>query len=121
MSVAPRRQSRGVAAIVAGLLAWAAVLRAPARAQAPALTDPLIGNRHAIAEGKDLYRRHCFICHLHAGGRGPDLFTGTLTDRQFAETVINGRGLMPAWGERLSLDAIWKIRAYVKSTDRYDD
>ncbi len=105
------------AALAAALLPLAPTI-AP---RAQALRDPLIGNAQAIAAGKHLYRVHCFICHLHAGGRGPNLFASTSSDRDFAETVINGRGLMPAWGERLSLDEIWKIRAYLKSADRYED
>lgn len=68
-----------------------------------------------------LYRRHCFVCHLHAGGRGPNLFASRLNDQQFAQTVLNGQGMMPAWNPKLSMDDVWKLRAYVKSTGHYGD
>lgn len=91
-----------------------------ASGQAP-LTDPLIGHADAIEAGKQIYRSHCYICHLHRGGRGPNLFATTLSDQDFAAVVLGGRGLMPAWGERLSLDEVWQIRAFLKSASQYDD
>lgn len=113
--------ARPAAILAAGLVLSVLAGGTPSQAASDEMTDPLIGNAQAIAQGKDLYRHHCFICHLHAGGRGPNLFASTLTDQQFAATVMQGRGLMPAWGLRLSLDDIWKIRAYLKSTDKYED
>jgi mono/diheme cytochrome c family protein len=37
------------------------------------------------------------------------------------ETVIQGRKgtQMPAFGLRLSLDEVWQIHAFIKSTDHY--
>ncbi len=92
-----------------------------AMADDAAANDPYLGNQQAITEGKQLYRSHCFICHLHEGGRGPNLFASQLSDAQFLETVLDGRGLMPAWDGKLSKDEVWKIRAFVKSTDKYGD
>lgn len=111
------------AAIVAvGLLAGVAVFCPTRFLRADdELTDPLIGNAPAIEEGRMLYRRHCFVCHLHAGGRGPNLFASRLNDQQFAQTVLNGQGMMPAWNPKLSMDDVWKLRAYVKSTGHYGD
>jgi mono/diheme cytochrome c family protein len=108
------------AVLVAGVACLLLARNTASRADSGDLTDPLIGNQQAIDEGKDLYRRHCFVCHLHAGGRGPNLFVSTLTDEQFATTVVQGRGMMPGWGLRLSLDEIWRIRAFVRSTDKYE-
>lgn len=109
------------AVFAAGVFVLAA-LSAPGLSRAgEELKDPLIGDSHAIDEGRALYRRQCFVCHLHAGGRGPNLFASRLSDEEFAQTVLNGRGMMPAWGLRLSLDDVWKLRAYVRSTDRYGD
>jgi len=43
------------------------------------------------------------------------------SDEQFLATVINGRKgtQMPAFGLRLSIDEVWKVHAFVKSTDHY--
>ena len=103
------------------MLAAGIALSASASADDAATTDPYLGNQQAIAEGKQLYRSHCFICHLHEGGRGPNLFASQLSDAQFLETVLDGRGLMPAWDGKLSKDDVWRIRAFVKSTDKYAD
>ena len=87
------------------------------------LHDPLLGQPKAIEEGLDLYRAHCLICHRNRGGRGPNLFETKLSDEQFAATVLAGRegfrGKMPAFGVRLSLEEVWKVLAYIRSTDHY--
>ena len=85
------------------------------------LTNPFLGQPEAIEEGLQIYRSKCYICHLSKGGRGPDLFATKISDEKFLETVINGRKgtQMPAFGLRLSPDDVWKIHAFVKSTDHY--
>jgi mono/diheme cytochrome c family protein len=90
----------------------------PAKA-AEALANPLLGNTEAQAEGLRLYRTRCYICHLHEGGRGPNLFATKLTDEQFLNVVIQGRATMPAFSLRMSPDDVWAVHAYVKSTDKY--
>jgi mono/diheme cytochrome c family protein len=52
---------------------------------------------------------------------GPNLFATKLSDQRFLETVIQGRKAtqMPAFGLRLSLDEVWQIHAFIKSTDHY--
>ena len=102
----------GALAVVASSL----VLALPGRAD-ETLTNPVLGQPQAIEQGEGLYRSHCVVCHGRAGGRGPNLFETTLSDRQFMETVINGRKgtQMPAWGLRLSPDDVWAVEAYVKS------
>jgi mono/diheme cytochrome c family protein len=86
-----------------------------------AVTDPFLGQPDAIAAGHDTYGGKCYICHHSAGGRGPNLFATKLTDQQFLKTVTNGRKgtQMPAFGSRLSVDEIWQLNAFVKSTDHY--
>jgi mono/diheme cytochrome c family protein len=87
------------------------------------LTSPFLGQREAIEEGKDLYRKRCVGCHFRRGGRGPDLYATTLTDEQFLEVVINGRsgtrGVMPSFGTILSPDDVWKIHALIKSGETF--
>lgn len=86
-----------------------------------ALTNPFIGQPEAIEEGLQIYRSKCYICHLSKGGRGTNLFATKISDEKFLEIVINGRKgtQMPAFGLRLSPDDVWKVHAYVKSTDHY--
>jgi len=84
-----------------------------------ALTNPYLGQKEAIEEGERIYRSRCVGCHKSQGGQGPNLFRTKLTDREFLETVINGRkGGMPAWGSLLSRDEVWKVHAFVMSRDR---
>jgi mono/diheme cytochrome c family protein len=87
------------------------------------LTNPFLGQREAIEEGKNLYRQRCVGCHYRRGGRGPNLYASKLTDEQFLETVINGRhgqrGVMPAFGTILSPDDVWKIHAFIKSGEEF--
>lgn len=86
------------------------------------LTNPVLGDPAAIEAGKDIYRGKCLVCHQSAGARGPNLFATKLSDERFLETVINGRKgtQMPAFGLRLSPDEVWRVHAYVKSTDHYE-
>jgi mono/diheme cytochrome c family protein len=105
-----------VRVVALAVVASPLVLALPGRAD-EALTNPVLGQPQAIEQGEGLYRSHCIGCHGRAGGRGPNLFETTLSDRQFMETVINGRKgtQMPAWGLRLSPDEVWALEAYVKS------
>src|SRR5579863_2582465 len=85
------------------------------------LTDPFLGQADAIAAGRVTYAGKCYVCHHSSGARGPNLFATKLSDQRFLETVIQGRKgtQMPAFGLRLSLDEVWQIHAFVKSTDHY--
>ena len=85
------------------------------------LTDPFLGQPDAIAAGRVTYAGKCYVCHHSSGARGPNLFATKLSDQRFLETVIQGRKgtQMPAFGLRLSLDEVWQIHAFMKSTDHY--
>jgi len=80
---------------------------------------PFFGDSKAIAEGRGIYRSRCYICHLSNGGRGPNLFATRLSPDEFVATVATGRGLMPSLGSILSADDIWKVQAFIRSTDSY--
>lgn len=88
-----------------------------------ALTNPFLGQREAIEQGKVLYRQRCVGCHYRRGGRGPNLYESKLTDEQFLETVINGRsgrrGVMPSFGTLLSIEDVWRIHALIKSGEDF--
>ena len=92
----------------------------PARAE-EGLTNPFLGQPDAISAGRDHYQRKCLVCHQSAGARGPNIFATKLSDQRFLETVIKGRKgtQMPAFGARLTIDEIWQVHAFVKSTDHY--
>jgi mono/diheme cytochrome c family protein len=85
------------------------------------LTNPFLGQPEAISAGHDIYRSKCLVCHQSAGARGPNIFASKLNDQRFAETVIKGRKgtQMPAFGHRLSLEEVWQVHAFVRSTDHY--
>ena len=82
--------------------------------------NPHGADPEAVAQGRRLYRSTCYICHLDAGGRGPDLRKSKLQGREFLRVVINGKKgtQMPAWKGKLTEDEMWKILAYVDSLRR---
>jgi len=79
--------------------------------------NPFTGDPDAISEGRRLYRSTCYICHLNAGGRGPNLRKSKLKDQDFLRVVINGRKgtQMPAWKEKLTEAQMWKILTYLEA------
>jgi mono/diheme cytochrome c family protein len=79
--------------------------------------NPYTADADAIAQGRRLYRGTCYICHLEAGGRGPDLRKSKLQGKNFIRVVINGKKgtQMPAWKGKLTEDEMWKILAYIQS------
>lgn len=79
--------------------------------------NPFTGDAEAIEQGRSLYRRTCYICHLDTGGRGPNLRKSNLKDRSFVRVVLNGRKntQMPAWKGKLSEEEAWKILAFIEA------
>jgi mono/diheme cytochrome c family protein len=75
----------------------------------------------ASEAGRVTYAGKCYVRRHRSGARGPNLFATKLSDPRFLETVIQGRkGMqMPAFGLRMSLDEVWQIHAFIKSTDHY--
>jgi cytochrome c oxidase cbb3-type subunit 3 len=90
---------------------------------AVAVANPHEGDAAAIAEGKALFgQMNCVYCH---GAEGSGLIGPPLNGRgwryggapaQLFNSIHDGRpGGMPAWGERLPPDHIWKLVAYLES------
>lgn len=102
---------------LAGLLLLAPL---SARAEEDPARHPFAGDGAAIKEGRAIYRSRCYICHLSNGGRGPNLFATKLSPDQMAATVASGRNTMPAFGTLLAGDEIWKVIAFIRSTDKYE-
>ncbi len=85
--------------------------------------DPYLKDTVAIQEGHRLFAWYnCSGCHgVHAGGgMGPslrdDVWIYGDSDAQILDTLIHGRSKgMPAWGNKIPEDQMWKLIAYLKS------
>ncbi|MGC3973417.1 MAG: c-type cytochrome [Nitrospira sp.] len=82
--------------------------------QSAAADGPLTG---LPASGSALYAHNCQACHGAdaAGGVGPKLAGNMILKHEgaFWETVLHGRGPMPAWGAVLSQQDIADIHAWL--------
>ena len=94
-------------------------------------TNPLQpGDTTALAHGRVVFERHCAVCHGPQGrgdgpilgpGRfpmAPNLTTPTVagySDGYVYAIVRQGRGLMPAYGPRMSEIERWQVVAYVRT------
>jgi mono/diheme cytochrome c family protein len=69
--------------------------------------------------GYDVYNKNCKSCHgnLAKGEYGPALRGNPIlhNDESFWKTVLKGRGNMPPWEERLSVQQIADVQAYLKT------
>ena len=85
--------------------------------------DPYLKDAVALQEGHRLFASYnCSGCHgAHGGGgMGPSLRDATWiygnSDAQLLDTLIHGRSQgMPAWGNKIPEDQMWKLIAYIKS------
>ena len=85
--------------------------------------DPYLKDAVAIQEGSRLYGWYnCSGCHgaYGGGGMGPSLRDATWiygnSDAQLRDTLIHGRSNgMPAWGNKIPEDQMWKLIAYIDS------
>jgi cbb3-type cytochrome c oxidase subunit III len=101
------------------------IIVAACRAQG---TNPLTGDPQAAETGRWTYRILCAPCHgIHAdGGRGPDLTRGAYSVGDLDQDLYSAiaRGIpgseMPAYGERLDSDGVWRLVSYVRSVARHD-
>lgn len=86
------------------------------------VASPFAGDDRAINEGRRLYHwMNCSGCHFEGGGGiGPPLMDaawiyGGRPDQIFS-SVANGRANgMPAYGDKLVSEEIWRIVAYVET------
>lgn len=84
--------------------------------QEPAAGGPLVG---VAARGADIFAHNCQACHGTGamGGMGPKLAKSPILKHEdlFWETVLHGRGPMPAWGSVLNQQEIADIHAWLLS------
>lgn len=83
-------------------------------AQEPVAEGPLTG---VAARGSSTFEHNCQACHGTGamGGMGPKLAKNPILKHEdlFWETVLHGRGPMPAWGSVLSEQDIADIHAWL--------
>lgn len=69
--------------------------------------------------GAAVYAQNCLPCHGEAasGGMGPKLAGNAIlsNDASFRQTVMQGRGAMPAWGPILKPQEIEDVHTWLKS------
>jgi cytochrome c oxidase cbb3-type subunit III len=84
--------------------------------QEPVIEGPLTG---VAARGAGLFEHNCQACHGTgaAGGMGPKLAKNPILKHEdlFWETVLHGRGPMPAWGSVLSHQDIADVHAWLSA------
>lgn len=82
--------------------------------QEPASTGPLVG---VAGRGSGIFEHNCQACHGQGGigGVGPKLSKNPILKQEehFWDTVLHGRGPMPAWGSILSEQDIADIHAWL--------
>lgn len=82
--------------------------------QEPAAAGPLVG---VAVRGAGIFEHNCQACHGAGatGGFGPKLAKNPILKHEdlFWETVLHGRGPMPAWGAALSHQDIADIHAWL--------
>jgi cytochrome c oxidase cbb3-type subunit 3 len=84
--------------------------------QEPVAEGPLVG---LADRGAGIFEHNCQACHGAGatGGMGPKLAKNPILkhDDLFWETVLHGRGPMPAWGSVLSHQDIADVQAWLLS------
>lgn len=82
--------------------------------QEPMAEGPITG---VAARGAGVFEHNCQACHgaMAIGGMGPKLVKTPILKHEdlFWETVLHGRGAMPAWGSVLSSQDIADIYAWL--------
>jgi cytochrome c oxidase cbb3-type subunit 3 len=94
---------------------------APAAAAEPLRVETSVTGRPAgeAGRGEIVYANNCQACHGSGatGGVGPKLAGNAILgdDERFLETVLHGRGAMPAWESVLSMQDIADVRAWLQA------
>ncbi|MDF2190375.1 cytochrome c [Paraflavitalea sp. CAU 1676] len=69
--------------------------------------------------GKELFERHCKLCHGKDGTKGflgaKNLQTSQLDEETLYTTIAKGRKVMPAWEKKLDTAELQLVVAYVKT------
>ncbi len=101
--------------VVASLLLWLAI--AP-----PTIAAPFPDQPEPISSGASLFSENCAACHANGGNiirRGKNLKQRAMVRNGYGEVsaiaaiVTQGKGIMPAYAEKLSVEEISAIAQYV--------
>lgn len=86
------------------------------------LVMPLASQAGDVFKGQELYGRHCAGCHGASGeGEMPGLPNFARadklikTDRQLADVIRSGNGVMPSFNGRLTEEEIFDIVSYIRT------
>ena len=105
----------------------------PMPADAATLVNPVKSTPESQAHAKTVYAMDCAMCHGTKGDGKGDLVAdmhltmkdltavGTLkdmSDGQIFYIIKNGKGQMPAEGDRAKDDGIWNLVLYVRSFEK---
>lgn len=92
------------------------------------MENPYTGDASALKDGRRLYEwMNCVGCHFDGGGgMGPPLMDEKWIygrdPEQIFDSIANGRPEgMPAFGDKLVADEIWRIVAYVQTLERSEE
>jgi cytochrome c oxidase cbb3-type subunit 3 len=95
---------------------------APEHAAEPLRADTYAAAGYPAGEagrGEVVYAHNCQACHNvgAAGGVGPKLAGNPILsdEGRFRETVLHGRGAMPAWESALGVQDIADVRAWLRT------
>jgi putative heme-binding domain-containing protein len=107
----------------ASLCLVAAALLGPAQT-----VNPFADSASDIDVGRGTFRIYCSPCHgiTAQGGRGPDLTLGVYqagdSDADLFRVISEGvdGSEMPAYGDRMNENSIWRIVSYVRSAAKPD-
>lgn len=87
--------------------------------------NPYEGNPKAGAEGAEVFKNNCQVCH-GVGAKGdicPDLTTSKKkygdSDAALFLTISKGTpGGMPNWDSAMGADRIWKVITYIRRVEK---
>ncbi len=87
------------------------------------LKNPFADNKTILPEGKSLYEQNCGQCHGAElkGDVGPPLADLDKPDAAVFKSIYSGitDNGMPAFGDSLGKDRVWKIVTFIKSHQRH--
>ena len=110
-----------------------AAAEAPMPAEAANLTNPVKPTSESQAKAKKIYGYDCAMCHGANGDGKGDIADGlktkmndltspaTLKDKKDGEIfylIKNGKGEMPAEGDRVKADDVWNLVIYCRSLSK---
>lgn len=91
--------------------------KAAATAVAGELKNPFKADAAIVAEGKEIYDKNCAQCHGSKleGGVGPALGAIKKSEEDIFKVIYSGvqTGGMPAFGDSLGKDRIWKLTTFI--------